>query len=274
MRIGIVAPASRIEPALAEETAAIARAICDAELYFHPQCFLASGHFAGDDDARADAFVELANDPAIDAVWIARGGYGSNRIAERVVAKLTDSARRKIYLGYSDAGFLLAGLYRAGFERIAHGPVVADLKRDGGRTAIERALRFLTGRAVAGDLEPAVAEGKPVAAFNLTILSHLIGTPLEPDLSDHILMVEDVAEHLYAIDRALFHVTAVPAIRRIAGLKLGRFSDIPENDPPFGESTEQIAKHWCAVSGIAWLGRADIGHDVDNKIVPFGTWRG
>jgi muramoyltetrapeptide carboxypeptidase len=135
---------------------------------------------------------------------------------------------------------------------------------------VERALRFLMGEPLSSDLEPSVQDGKPLAAFNLTILSHLIGTPFEPDLSSHIVLLEDVSEPMYAIDRALFHVTSAPNIRNAAGLKLGRVSDVPPNDPDFGQTEEQVIRHWCAVSGIPYLGRADIGHDADNKIVPFG----
>jgi muramoyltetrapeptide carboxypeptidase len=70
----------------------------------------------------------------------------------------------------------------------------------------------------------------------------------------------------------MFHVTSNPDIRRVAGLKLGRCSNIPGNDPPFGQTEEEIAQHWCTMSGIKYLGRADIGHDADNKVVPFGAW--
>ncbi len=66
------------------------------------------------------------------------------------------------------------------------------------------------------------------------------------------------------------HITSHPSIRRVAGIRLGRCSLIPPNDPEFGSDEEDIAKHWCEVSGIPWLGRADIGHDIDNKVVPFG----
>ena len=86
------------------------------------------------------------------------------------------------------------------------------------------------------------------------------------------LMLEEVSEYLYAIDRALFHITSNPDIRKVSGMMLGRCSDIPGNDPPFGQSEEEIARHWCSVSGIRYLGRADIGHDTQNKIVPFGRW--
>src|SRR6185436_3989043 len=80
------------------------------EIVFHPQCFASHGHFAGDDDTRAQAFLDVANDASFDAVWFARGGYGSCRVAEAIVARLTAAARSKTYLGYSDAGMLLAAL--------------------------------------------------------------------------------------------------------------------------------------------------------------------
>ncbi|MDE2183738.1 MAG: LD-carboxypeptidase [Alphaproteobacteria bacterium] len=269
--IAVVAPASRLTPELAERVTALAKAHYGARLtlFFHPQCFLSAGHFAGDDAARRDAFVAVANDPAYDAVWIGRGGYGSCRIAAEAVAGLDEVARRKTYLGYSDAGALLAALYRRRIGRVVHGPMPADLLRDGGARAVLRSLRYLVDGAPDA-LEPSLGGGKPAAAFNLTVLSSILGTPLEPDLSGHVLMIEDVSEHMYRIDRTLFHLASTPAMRSVAGLRLGRCSDIPENDPDFGLTAEEVARHWCGVSGIAWLGRADIGHDVENKVVPFG----
>lgn len=272
IRVGIVAPGSRIDADLAERAKALAGRLLPEEaieLVFHPQCFQSAGHFAGDDEARARAFLEVANDPEIDALWWARGGYGACRLVERIIPELGPAARAKTYLGYSDAGFVLAALYRHRIGRVAHGPVVADLKRENGEAAFARSLAFLAGRGEDA-LEPAVRSGGLLAAFNITILSHLIGTPWLPDLSRHILMLEDVSEHHYRIDRALWHITSHRDMRRAAGLMLGRCSLIPPNDPDFAQTEEEIARHWCEVSGIAYLGRADIGHDADNKIVPFG----
>src|ERR1700742_632040 len=106
--IAIVAPASRITPQMAEDVRAIAGKLYGARaaLHFHTQCFLTSGHFAGTDAERADALIEVANDPRFDAVWFARGGYGSGRIAEKVVANLMPAAKQKLYLGYSDLGYV------------------------------------------------------------------------------------------------------------------------------------------------------------------------
>lgn len=272
--IGVVAPGSRIEPALADKVAALAATLYPAHppaLRFHPQCFLSAGHFAGDDTARAAALVEMANDPAIDAVWFARGGYGACRLVDRVLPRLTETARSKLYLGYSDGGALLAALYRAGFPRLAHGPMPVDILRPGGDAAVARALAFLIDGAP-GALEPTVSPEIPSAAFNITVLSHLIGTPLQPELAGHMLMLEEVAEHMYRIDRSFFHITSTPALRRVAGIRLGRCSAIPPNEPAFGATEEEVAQHWCARAGIPYLGRADIGHDIDNKVVPFGRW--
>lgn len=270
MRIGIVAPASRLESAMAEDMVALAKATYRdrVELVFHPQCFLSSGHFAGDDAQRAKAFLEFANDDRFQALWFARGGYGSGRIVDAVLAGLSTAARQKLYLGYSDGAFLLAALYRAGLHAV-HGPIPYDIRRGGGETAVSRALSFLVDRSPSA-LEPTIDGSAPTAAFNITILSHLIGTNLVPNLAGHVLMLEEVSEHLYAIDRALFHITRDETIRRAAGIRLGRCSDVPVNDPEFGETPEEIVRHWCAISGISYLGSADIGHDVGNKIVPFG----
>ncbi len=213
MRIGIVAPSARIDEAVAGRVAAVAAArYGDAapELVFHPQCYLSSGHFAGDDAARAAAFLEVANDPGFDALWFARGGYGACRLAEAVLPKLTEAARAKRYLGYSDAGFLLAGMYAQGFDGLAHGPMASDVRRAGGEAAVERALDWLV-RADPATLEPHVSADTPAAAFNLTILSQLIGTPFQPDLAGHVLMLEETEEQMYRIDRYLFHVTSNPA---------------------------------------------------------------
>lgn len=272
IKIGIVAPASRIAPELAGRVTAIARKLYGerVELSFHPQCYLSSGHFAGDDNARAEAFLETANDPEIDAVWFARGGYGAGRLLERVIPELREPARDKTYLGYSDLGFVLGGLYANEIGHPVHGPMPADLLRQDGEAAVVRALRWLVERAPQS-LERNVVPGQPMAAFNLTILSHLLGTPFAPKLDGHVLMLEETSEHMYRIDRTFFHITSVPAVRRVAGIRLGRCSEIPPNDPEFRETEEQIAMHWCARAGVAYLGRADIGHNIENKVVPFGV---
>jgi muramoyltetrapeptide carboxypeptidase len=270
VRIGICAPST---PFTREDAARVSSLAADshptAALVFHDQCFAEAGHFAGPDHERCAAFVELANDPACDAVWFVRGGYGACRIAEDALAMLKAAAGDKLYMGYSDAGNLLGALYRAQIGRVCHGPMPADIRRSGGEISVTRALDWIV-HASPQSLEPHVQAGKKHAAFNLMTLAMMVGTPLMPDLKDHVLMVEEVSEYLYGYDRAFFHVTSHLRSAGLAGLRLGRVSDVPDNDRPFGEGVEEIARRWCTKTGINYLGRADIGHDAENRIVPFG----
>lgn len=273
MRIAVVAPSCPLKPEAAERVRAIVEQRGDCELAIHPQCFLVDGHFAGPDEARLSALREVMADPAVNAVWFARGGYGSNRIAEAAVADLPEAARGKVYLGYSDAGFLLAGFHKAGLE-VAWGPMPQDVVRSGGDHGLEngvegvnRALDWLVRR------DPATLElglEAPAMAFNLTVLSSLLGTPLEPDFTGVDLLVEEVSEQLYRVDRTMFHVTASENVRRAKRIRLGRVSDIIPNDPEYARDEAAIVEDWCLRSGIPYGGRADIGHDASNRVVPFG----
>lgn len=266
-RIAICAPATPITRDVAERVTALAATeFPGLALEFHEQCFAVDGHFAGADAVRLAALLECANDPGVAAVWFAKGGYGSNRIAGEALRGMGAAARAKTFLGYSDCGFLLAGLYRECIGRPVHGPMPVDIRREGGEAAVRRALAWFAG-CENDALEPGL-DARPAVAFNLMTLAALTGTPLMPDLAGHVVIVEEVAEHLYAIDRLLFH--AVAHLEGIAGLRLGMVSAVPENDRPFGSEAEDIARYWCARAGIPYLGRAEVGHDAANRIVPFG----
>ena len=266
MKIAVVAPSCTLKREAAERVAALAAGRGDCELVFHPQCFLSDGHFAGSDAERLAALREVMADASFDAVWFARGGYGSNRIAEAVLTDLPEAARGKTYMGYSDSGFLLAGLHKAGLGA-AWGPMPQDVLREGGEAAVARALDWLVRRDPSA-LEPGLEA--PAFAFNLTVLSCLLGTPLEPGLKGADLLIEEVSEHHYRIDRLMFHVTASANVRSAARIRLGRVADVPANDPDFGHDEAAIVADWCRRSGIAFGGRADIGHDALNRVVPFG----
>ena len=265
MRIAIVAPSCPLKFDAADRVESIAKARGDCELLIHPQCFLTDGHFAGPDKARLEALQEVMADPSVNAVWFARGGYGSNRIAADALVGMSDLARTKKYMGYSDAGFLLAGFHKAGLE-VAWGPMPQDALRPMGEEAVNRALDWLV-RADQSALEQAI-DG-PAMAFNLTVISSLLGTSLEPDFAGVDLMIEEVSEQFYRVDRSMFHVTQSKAVQKVRRLRLGRISDVIANDPEFGSDAMAIAEQWCARSGIEFGGIADIGHDAGNKIVPF-----
>jgi muramoyltetrapeptide carboxypeptidase len=264
-RIAICAPST---PFTRDDAARVQAIVADypgLELHFHDQCFVEDGHFAGSDETRLATFLECANDPAFDAVWFVRGGYGANRIAQEAVAHLGPAAQDKQFLGYSDGGYLLAALYRAKIGHPIHAPMPVDIRRDGGEAAVRRVFDWFGGDR--SGLERSL-DRHPTVAFNLMTLAMLCGTPLMPGLAGHVVMVEEVSEYLYAVDRLFFHITA--HLGGVAGLRLGRLSGVPENDRPFGSEAEDIARYWCGRHDIPFLGHADIGHDAANKIVPFG----
>ncbi len=270
MRIAVIAPAKPIDPIVAARVSAFAAlAFPQVELAIHPQCFESGGgHFAGTDARRAAVFVETANDPAIDAIWFARGGYGSNRILANAMPKLASAARAKRYIGYSDMGFLLGALYARRIGRVAHGPMPIDIDREGGGETVARSLQWLTGSGAG--LEPGLGQ-RPAAAFNLAILASLIGTPWLPDLTDHVLLVEEVSEPIYRVDRELFQLAHATQLAGVAGVRLGAVSDVQANDPPWREPLEVMLPRWCAELGVPYLGRAEIGHTQSNHVVPFGV---
>ena len=283
MRIAVVAASSRFDdrPLVESRLAPILADYPGVEIDFR----VVEGddnrsiHFAGTDEARLAKLLEAASDDDVDAIWFARGGYGSNRIARGLLAGLDlDAARRKKWLGYSDVGFLLAGLYSRGCT-VAHGPMPKDLLNyPAGAEAVRRSLNWLTGRSDDG-LEPSLVPGRSYAAFNISVLAALLGTPLEPDLSGHVLMLEELDEHLYATDRDMYRIASNPAVQRISGLRLGRVQVKLERDGardakalPFDETPEELARRWCRDCGIPFQGSADIGHDSANKVVPFGRF--
>ncbi len=265
--IAICAPATPITREHAEALEALVAAeFPETRVTFHDQCFVREGHFAGNDLTRLTALLDCANDPAFDAVWFAKGGYGSNRIAEAAVARMNEAARSKTYVGFSDCGYLLAALYRHNIGQCAHGSMPVSARSESDRKAVRRVLQWLNGDN--SGLEPSLDGKTPTAAFNLITLAMLAKTPMMPDLSGHVVMVEEVSEHLYAIDRMFFSLAG--SLPRIAGLRLGAISDVPENYVEFGMDAEEIARFWCERAGVPYLGRAEIGHTASNRVVPFG----
>lgn len=259
MRVAVVAPSRTLPKEAAKQVRPLA-AEEGVELVIDPQCFLSEGHFAGSDVERADAFIRAANNPDFDGVWFARGGYGACRLLDRIIPALGPLARAKTYLGYSDGGYILSALDNEGIGHSVHGSMPGDILRDGGEAAVRRSLAFLA---------KGEAEERGVA-LNITVLASLVATPYMPNLRGRTLIIEDVDEHLYAIDRMLFTAFSSGKLLGAKGLKLGRVSMIPENDIDFGQTAEDIVMAHCEKAGLPFLGHADVGHDAENQVVP---WR-
>ena len=272
MKIAVMAPANRVDEHALDALPAIAQEY-GVELVIDPQSWASGGGhtWAGPDQLRADTFLKYANDPSYHAIWFARGGYGSNRIFHLIFPHLEAAAKAKSYIGYSDMGFLLGALYAKKIGKPIHGPMPIDVTRKDNGASVRRTLGWLVKGDKSG-LEPGIiGTGRPAAAFNLSILAAMIGTPWLPDLADHDLLVEEVSEHLYRVDRMMFTVSNATQLKGIASLRVGSITLPPaDGQADFGHSPAQIAWDWSKLMQVPYEGRALIGHDSNNHVVPFG----
>jgi muramoyltetrapeptide carboxypeptidase len=198
------------------------------------------GLFAGSDDERLDAFHALAADPTVKAILFARGGHGLLRVLPRIDWALL-AHHPRAYVGYSDlTPFLLEVVRRLGLVAF-HGPMVAaDLAR--GLSQAEQG--WLVG-ALAGEfpveLPVRVAEedrdrppvAGPLMGGCLSLLTSVLGTPFEPDLTGALLFLEDVGEPLYRLDRMLTHLRLSGSLTDVHAMIFGQLGclDAPEHDP-------------------------------------------
>jgi muramoyltetrapeptide carboxypeptidase len=137
-------------------------------------------------------------------VWFARGGYGAARIAQDAMGLLGRRRRARPTSAIPMAACCWPRSIAPDWRPV-HAPMPVDLRREGGEAAVRRVLDWLSGDSGAGAALPGAV---PVVAFNLMTLAMIMGTPVMPDLSGHVVMVEEVSEYDYAVDRLLFHVTA------------------------------------------------------------------
>jgi muramoyltetrapeptide carboxypeptidase len=263
--IRVVAPGRPIGQTIADRVVARLASLNisnEFHLEFAEQCFLVDGHFAGNDQIRAGSLKAALEDDRVDVIWSARGGYGSCRLMDEVEqAKVTVG---KTLVGYSDFSFLSSMFLSHEDIRIIHGPMPIDIIRDGGEYAVDSVLK-----AIAQSYHNVQFEGgdpDPVGVVvNLSVLTRLIGTKWMPNLRGCVVIVEDVSEHLYSIDRMFFQLSAWPGINEIAAIGLGKFTNVPDNDAPFGETVEEMARRWFASRGVKVISGFQVGHMANNR---------
>jgi muramoyltetrapeptide carboxypeptidase len=231
------------------------------------------GYLAGTDDARRADLNRFIADDSIDGIWCIRGGYG----AMRLLNGLDYTAWRdhpKTLIGYSDITALHAAI----------GPR-ADLVTFHGQTARAELTEFTRASLIAavGEDRRAVSLTAPdadvlhggaargrLAGGNLAVLSALVGTPFAPSLDDAILVLEDVNESVYRLDRMFTQLRLSGALDRVAGIAFGHFSEIPDDqhrdDRALDDLLREIA-YRCAVPCIA---KIPVGHVADQWTIPLG----
>lgn len=236
------------------------------------------GYLAGTDDARAEELNRYFRDPDVRAIVLSRGGYGIMRILDRLDA---DALRRdpKIIVGYSDATALLAWALTAAGVRGIHGPMAAHFAQlpAGDRQWM---ISLMESTEPAGAMpENAGAIGAPASepargrllGGNLCLLSHLLGTPHWIDTTGAILVIEDVGERPYAIDRYLTHLRLAGQLDSAAAVICGELVRCLPTVWQEGPSADRVVSERLEAAGVPGLGQLPIGHGDRNLAFPFGA---
>jgi len=266
--VGIVAPASHFDHDTFHQGIAVLVSM-GFEPVFDDGIFENNGSFAGTDAHRAGQINGFFADPAIDAVLCARGGYGALRILSLLNL---DTIRKnpKSLIGFSDITALHAAISTAAGLVTFHGPTVTTLAKATAATRHSfysvltsdgpQVIRPRNGRALC----PGVASG-PVAGGNLTTLCHLVGTPFQPDFNGRILLLEDIGEAPYRIDRMLTHMKLAGCFASVSGVVLGNFRRCGNI-----EEIEAICIGIFKEYEIPILTGFTIGHQRSNLTIPLG----
>jgi muramoyltetrapeptide carboxypeptidase len=266
--IGIVAPAGPFDPEKFMKGKTVLESM-GFRTFSDEGIFQKHGFLAGTDIQRADQVNRLFADPSVQAIACARGGYGSMRILPFLDFE-TIQKHPKIFLGFSDISALLSVLYdQCGLVNF-HGPVVTTLANATEKTimAVKTALTSDVQLELIPEngtvIKPGVCSGL-VAGGNLTTLCHLVGTSYAPNFKGKILLLEDVGEMPYRIDRMLTQMKLAGCFDGIAGLILGAFKECGHLNEIVGIFAE-IFKD----TNIPILADFDMGHGEHNLTIPMG----
>lgn len=243
----------------------------------YPHALDSHSFYAGTDEHRVADLNDALADPEIRAVLCTRGGYGVQRILAHVDF---DAVRRdpKLLIGFSDITALHGALWTHTRLATVHGPVAGQLELGGLFASTVRHALMNTEPVVveASADEPTyrvrtsgIAEGILLGG-NLSMLSTCVGTPYMPDLEGAILLIEDVNEAAYRIDRLLTHLRNCGILQRVAGVAVGQFSE-PGNGNAVIKPADVLIERLGDL-GIPVLGGLSIGHGDRNIAVSLGTF--
>lgn len=272
--VGVIAPAAAIEREFLEQGVNVLRAM-GYRVKVSQHALDRAGILAGSDSTRASEINAFFADDEVRAIFGARGGYGCGRLLPLI--DFGAIARHpKIFLGFSDATFLLNALVDKSGMVAFHGPMVAiDFARgltDRSMTHLERLLTAtLSGFELAAPeiIRPGIAEGELIGGC-LSVVVATLGTPWAPLFDGRVLFLEDTGEKAYRIDRMLVHLRHAGALDRVAGLIFGAIRPFDASDAERARITEFIGE---ATAGLRCpvLGGIEAGHGTENLTLPFGV---
>jgi muramoyltetrapeptide carboxypeptidase len=270
-KVGVVATAKKVN---AENTKAGIEILQSWGLQVHVGEHVFAEHmmFAGTDEQRTADFQKMLDDQDVKAIFLVRGGYGSTRIIDSL-----DFSRLKEFpkwiCGFSDITAIHSHLFSLGIASF-HAPMPSFFY------ALEESALSRFKEMIFGDKPPLAIRSyelnrhgqskAPLVGGNLSIICHTIGTSSEIQTKGNILFIEDVGEQLYSLDRMMVQLKRGGFLDALAGLIVGQFTEMKDNDP-FGKTAYQIISEHVQESNYPVAFNFPIGHSKDNMTVPIGV---
>ena len=229
--------------------------------------------FAGTDELRAKDLQGFLDDPEIKAVFAARGGYGTVRIIDQLDFSSLKRSPKWI-VGFSDITVLHAHLQAELNMCSIHGQMPLTIP-DGSKPSLESLRMALFGEAISYQFNSAEMgkDGEAIGELiggNLSLMVNLNGSVSDPDYRDKILFLEDVGEHLYAIDRMFWNLKRSGKLAQIKGLIIGGFTELKDFDPPFGQDVREIVLDMVKEYDYPVCFDFPAGHVSDNRALILG----
>lgn len=269
-KISVVAPAGKINPSVID----FAKKKLESwglTVVLGENLFNQHFQYAGTDEERLSDFQKALNDKSIKAILCARGGYGLIRIIDQLdFTKF--KAKPKWIIGFSDITILHSFIHtNAGIETI-HAPMAAGLKNEASAEALKKALfgEGLNYELPTHSLSKKGLGNGEVVGGNLAILCSLIGSNSDIDTKGKILFIEDIGEYLYRLDRMMWTLKRAGKLDQLAGLIVGDFNDMKDNDDPFGKTAYRIIAEAVSAYDYPICFGFPAGHKKENKALIFG----
>lgn len=275
-RVALVAPAGPVHSHRVEQGVGVLRSLgLEPVEMAHTRC--EEGFLAGPDADRLADLTQAWADPELAGVFCLRGGYGSQRLIDALDWESV-AGHPKVFVGYSDITALHLAIAARTGQVSFHGPNVEwDPARLGERSAqaLRRAVmdpRPLGDLPVRGEcVVPGRAAGRLIGG-NLSLMTATLGTPDAAVFDGALLLLEDVGERPYAVDRALTHLARAGALGRAAGLVLGEFTRCVEDRPGrMSPTVDEVLRDHAVRSGLPTLAGLPLGHGRDQLTVPHGA---
>jgi muramoyltetrapeptide carboxypeptidase len=276
--VRVIAPGSPFEVAAFEAGLEVLRGRFGLRTRVRDDITARHRYLAGDDPRRLAEWDEAVADPEARAIFCARGGYGAMRLLPAIdPAPLLASP--KLLVGFSDVTALHASLNRAGLATV-HGPVVTQLGR-APADAVDHLWALLSGRPARPEgwtgpapgagllggatVTPGRASG-PLLGGSLAMLAHLCGSPFLPSLDGAILVLEDVGERPYRLDRYLTQLRLAGVLDGVAGVAVGQLTGCDDGDGSAAGTVRELVGELGVpvVEGFAF------GHEDRNLALPLG----